>query len=66
MHEKGLSYKARKALMVHIGEEAGAEIADYIAKLTAEIEQLRRQKVDITEIVPSPKAFDDPYDQQFG
>jgi hypothetical protein len=48
----GLSYSARKALMVHIGEKAGAEIADLIQQMAAEIEELRRTKVNITRIVP--------------
>jgi len=48
----GLSYSARKALTVHIGEKAGAEIADLIQQMAAEIEELRRTKVSITRIVP--------------
>ncbi len=48
----GLSYNARKALMVHIGEKQGAEIADLIQKMALEIEELRRTKVSITRIVP--------------
>ena len=39
MGGKGLSYRARKALTVHIGEEAGAEISDLITALCAEIEE---------------------------
>lgn len=49
---KGLTYSARKALTVHIGEKAGAEIADLIQQMAAEIEELRRTKVSITRIVP--------------
>jgi hypothetical protein len=49
---KTLSYNARKALMVHIGEKAGAEIADLIQEMALEIEELRRTKVSITRIVP--------------
>ena len=49
---KGLTYSARKALTVHIGEQAGAEIADLIQQMAAEIEELRRTKVSITRIVP--------------
>lgn len=48
----GLTYSARKALTVHIGEKAGAEIADLIQQMAAEIEELRRNKVSITRIVP--------------
>jgi len=47
-----LSYNARKALMVHIGEKPGAEIADLIQQMATEIDELRRTKVSITRIVP--------------
>jgi hypothetical protein len=49
---KGLTYSARKALTVHIGEKAGAEIADLIQQMAAEIEELRRTKVSIKRIAP--------------
>jgi hypothetical protein len=48
----GLSYNSRKALMVHIGEPAGMEIANLIQKMASEIEELRRTKVNVTRIVP--------------
>ena len=48
----GLSYNARKALTVHIGEKPGAEIADLLQRMTLEIEELRRTKVSVTRIVP--------------
>ncbi len=47
-----LSYSARKALIVHVGESAGNEIADLLQKMAGEIEELRRTKVSITRIVP--------------
>lgn len=53
MKTYGLSYNARKALMVHVGEAAGAEIANLIQKMASEIEELRRTKVNITRIVPN-------------
>ncbi|PHQ33399.1 hypothetical protein [Rhodopirellula bahusiensis] len=52
MNDRGLSYNSRKALMVHIGETAGAEIADLLNNLLEEVEELRRTKVSITRIVP--------------
>jgi len=48
----GLSFGARKALTVHIGEKAGAEIADLLQQMATEIEELRRTKVSVTRIVP--------------
>lgn len=52
MKMNGLSYNSRKALMVNIGESAGTEIANLIAQMSAEIEELRRTKVNVTKIVP--------------
>ena len=39
--------------MNNIGEAAGTEIANMIAEMAAEIEDLRRTKVDVTRIVPT-------------
>ncbi len=47
-----LSYNSQKALNVNIGETAGTEIAGLMAQMAAEIEELRRSKVNITPIVP--------------
>ena len=52
MDNRGLSYNSRKALMVNIGENAGSEVADLLAQLLDEVEELRRNKVSITRIVP--------------
>jgi hypothetical protein len=53
MKNTGLSYNSRKALMVNIGEAAGTEIANLISQMAAEIEELRRTKVNVTRIVPA-------------
>ena len=55
MKSKGLSFNCRKALMNNIGESAGTEIANLIAEMAAEIEELRRTKVSVTPIVPPQK-----------
>ena len=49
----GLTFNSRKALMNNIGEAAGTEIANLIAEMAAEIEELRRTKVSVTRIVPA-------------
>ncbi len=49
----GLSYNARKALNVHIGEAAGTEIANLLQRMAAQIEELKRSKVNVTPVVPS-------------
>jgi len=52
MRQTTLSENSRKALMINIGETAGREVADLIAQMAAEIEELRRSKVSVTRIVP--------------
>jgi hypothetical protein len=58
MKNIGLSYNSRKALMVNIGESAGTEIANLISQMAAEIEELRRTKVNVTRIVPGGNSHD--------
>jgi hypothetical protein len=56
MHENlGLSYSARKALSVHVGETAGNEIANLIQRMAAQIEELKRSKVNVTPVVPGAR-----------
>ena len=50
--QSGLSYNARKALSVQVGEEAGTEIANLIQRMAAQIEELKRSKVNVTPVVP--------------
>jgi hypothetical protein len=56
----GLSYNARKALSVHIGESAGTEIANLLQRMAAQIEELKRSKVSVTPVIPGPKAEPSP------
>lgn len=53
-----LSYSARKALSVHLGESAGNEIASLIQRMAAQIEELKRGKVSVTQVVPSAIKLD--------
>ncbi len=55
----GLSYNARKALSVQIGEEAGAEIANLIQRMASQIEELKRSKVNVTQVVPGARNTQD-------
>ncbi|GIX00236.1 MAG: hypothetical protein KatS3mg111_3568 [Pirellulaceae bacterium] len=55
----GLSYNARKALSVHIGEQAGTEIANLIQRMAAQIEELKRSKVNVTPVVPGVRQQDE-------
>ena len=48
----GLSYNARKALAVHVGDAAGNEIANLLQRMAAQIEELKRSKVNVTPVVP--------------
>ncbi len=60
MKTASLSYNSRKALIVNIGDKAGTEIADLIAQMASEIEELRRTKVNVARIVPDPSEPRDP------
>jgi len=51
-----LSFNSRKALSVHVGETAATEIVDFLEQLAERVEQLERNKVDITQIVPAKPA----------
>lgn len=53
-----LSYSARKALTVHLGESAGNEIASLIQRMAAQIEELKRGKVSVTQVIPSANKLD--------
>ncbi len=53
-----LSYSARKALTVHLGESAGNEIATLLQKMAAQIEELKRSKVSVTQVVPNQSKTD--------
>lgn len=53
-----LSYSARKALTVHLGESAGNEIASLIQRMATQIEELKRGKVSVTQVVPSGNKLD--------
>lgn len=46
-----LGNDTRKALCVHLGEEAGRALADVILHMMARIEELERNKVSVTPIV---------------
>lgn len=56
----GLSYQTRKALSVHIGEAAGNEIANLLQRMAAQIEELKRNKVNVTQVVPGLRREEDP------
>jgi hypothetical protein len=51
-----LSYNAKKALSVHIGEAAGTEIANLLQRMAAQIEELKRNKVSVTPVIPVQAA----------
>jgi hypothetical protein len=56
--ELSLSYSARKALTVHLGEAAGNEIATLIQRMAAQIEDLKKTKVSVTQVIPSNTKVD--------
>ena len=51
----GLSQSAKKALNVHLGEQAGTEVAQLLQRMAAQIEELKRTKVNVTNVIPVAK-----------
>lgn len=47
-----LSTQTRKCLEINIGEKAAYEIYELINNMSEEISNLKRNKVDVTRIVP--------------
>lgn len=56
--DAGLSASTRKALCVHLGENAGNEIAHVIRTMAAQIEELKRTKVNVTQVIPDANKPD--------
>ncbi len=56
--ELTLSFSARKALQVQIGEETGQELASLLSRMAVQIEELQRNKVNKTLVVPEKKQPD--------
>ena len=53
-----LSYSARKALTVHLGESAGNEVASLLQRMAAQIDELKRSKVSVTQVLPNVNKLD--------
>lgn len=53
-----LSYSARKALTVHLGENAGNEIASLLQRMAAQIDELKKSKVSVTQVIPNTNKLD--------
>ena len=47
-----VSFNTRKALCVQLGEPAGKEIADLLARLAQRVDTVEQTKVDVTPLVP--------------
>jgi hypothetical protein len=56
--ELGLSFSARKALTVHLGEAAGNEIATLLQRMAAQIDELKKSKVSVTQVIPGQPKHD--------
>lgn len=54
-----LSQKTLKCLENNIGQNAAREIYNVIADLEAQIENLKRNKVDVTPIIKNPRKEND-------
>ncbi len=56
--ELSLSPGAKKALSVHLGEKAGGEIAALISRMASQIEELKKNKVNVTQVIPNANRPD--------
>lgn len=56
MAKDQLSFNTRKSLCNHLGELAGAEVAEFLQQLKNRIEMVERGKVEVTRIVPDVPA----------
>lgn len=56
--DSGLSANTRKALCVHLGENVGNEIAQLFRSMAAQIEELKRTKVNVTQVIPDASKPD--------
>jgi len=52
--ELGLSFSARKALTVHLGEAAGNEIATLLQRMAAQIDE--HKKINLDSTTPDKKG----------
>ena len=52
MTNEKLSFNTRKSLCNHLGELAGAELAEFLQQLKSRLELVERNKVEITKIIP--------------
>lgn len=52
MNKNKLSLQTRKCLEINIGEDAANEIYNLINNMSEEIYTLKRNKVDVTRIMP--------------
>lgn len=55
MNSRSLSFQTRKAMQVHLGEQAGMELAELVNHLMVRIDELERSKVNVTRVVPEPE-----------
>lgn len=58
-HEELLSHDTRKALRLHLGESASAELLGLLDRLSSEIKHLQRTKVSVTHIVPRRDSMEE-------
>ena len=65
MSDFDLSFNTRKALSVHLGEAAGKEVVELLQRMAARIQELERNKVNVTPIAPgsAPNLLDTNYSQ---
>ena len=60
---ENLSFNMRKSLCNHLGDLAGAELAEFLQHLKSRLETIERTKVDVTPVVPQGVSRHRPHDE---
>ncbi len=63
--ELELSANTCKALAVQLGSDAGTEIATILRRMASQIDELKRNKVEVTHVIPASVDRDPVWESRF-
>lgn len=63
--ELELSSNTCKTLAVQLGSDAGTEIATILRRMANQIDELKRNKVEVTNVIPVRTTEDPVWDSRF-
>lgn len=64
-NELELSSNTCKALAVQLGSDAGTEIASILRRMASQIDELKRNKVEVTKVIPVHTTQDPVWESRF-